>query len=91
MLRGVSDPPEGSKMPAFPFRPRLVCSSWKVSSMNFARTEFSEVRCFLVFLAFCFVLCPSAHTLPSNKSTLCSLRGQLDRRVKAQDSYLLSS
>ena len=42
MLRGMSDPREGSKILTFPFRPRLVCSSfvhlrsaWKVISQKF--------------------------------------------------------
>jgi hypothetical protein len=43
MIRGVSDLCEGSKILSFFFRPRLVCSSWKVNSMHFALTEFSEV------------------------------------------------
>jgi hypothetical protein len=55
MLRGVSNPREGSKILTFLYRPRLECSSWKVNSMNFARTEFSEVRRFLGAVT-CFVL-----------------------------------
>ena len=49
--QGVSNPPEGSKILMFLFRPRLVCSSllhlrcsWKECSANyFALMEFSEV------------------------------------------------
>ena len=51
MVRGVSSPPEGSKILSFLFRLRLVCtsllhlrSSWKGYSTNFAHTEFSAVR-----------------------------------------------
>jgi hypothetical protein len=51
MLRGVSDPCEGSKILCFLFRPPLVCSSllhlrsaWKILSANFGFTEFYEVR-----------------------------------------------
>jgi len=47
---------------------------------NFAFTEFYEVRC---FLAICRVLCPGAHTLPSHRSMLPSLRGQLTPREGA--------
>ena len=51
MVRGVSNPREGSKILTFLFRPRLVCSSllhlrssWKEDSANyFASTVFSEV------------------------------------------------
>ena len=51
MLRGVSNPREGSKILSVLFRPRLVCSSflhlrssWKGNSAKFAVTEFSGVR-----------------------------------------------
>ena len=52
MLRGVSNPREGSKIITFLYRPRLVCSSflnllcsWKDNSANyFALTEFYEVH-----------------------------------------------
>ena len=47
MVRGVSNPREGSKILTFLFRSRLVCSSllhlrssWKVNSANFRFTEF---------------------------------------------------
>jgi hypothetical protein len=51
MIRGVSNPREGSKILSFVFRPRLVCSSllhlrssWKVNAANyFALCAFSEV------------------------------------------------
>jgi hypothetical protein len=50
MVRGVSNPREGSEVLTFLFRTRLVCSSllqligsWKVNCANFALTEFSEV------------------------------------------------
>ena len=51
MLRGVSNPREGSKILTFLFGPRLVCSSllhllssWKVNTANyFALCAFSEV------------------------------------------------
>jgi hypothetical protein len=51
MVRGVSNPRKGSKIPTFLFRTRLVCSpllhlrsSWKGCSANyFALMEFSEV------------------------------------------------
>ncbi len=39
MVRGVSNPREGSKMLTFLYRPRLVCSSlirsWKVNFANY--------------------------------------------------------
>ena len=51
MLRGVSNPREGSKILFFLFRPPLDCgsllylrSSWKVNCANFRFTAFSEVR-----------------------------------------------
>jgi hypothetical protein len=52
MLRGVSNPREGSKMPVFLYGPRLVRSSllylrcsWKGYSANYlALREFYEVR-----------------------------------------------
>ena len=51
MVRGMSNPPEGSKILMFLFRHLLVCgsllhlrSSWKECSANyFALMEFSEV------------------------------------------------
>jgi hypothetical protein len=51
LARGMSSPPEGSKILTFLSRPRVVCSSllyllssWKVNSpqSNFHSTEFSE-------------------------------------------------
>ena len=53
MVRGLSNPREGSKLLSFLFRPRMVCSSllhlrssWKVNSpkLDFRFTAFSEVR-----------------------------------------------
>ena len=44
MVRGVSNPREGSEIRSFLFRSRLVCGSWNVNSTTtFAMTEFSEV------------------------------------------------
>jgi hypothetical protein len=50
MLRGVSNPCEGSKILFVLFRPRLVCSSllhlrsaWNVNSQKFALRGFSAV------------------------------------------------
>jgi hypothetical protein len=52
LARGMSSPPEGSKILTFLSRPRVVCSSllhllssWKVNSpqSNFHSTAFSEV------------------------------------------------
>jgi hypothetical protein len=51
MVRGVSEPREGSKILTFLSRPRQVCSSllhlrsaWKVHSPKFAAAGLSEVR-----------------------------------------------
>src|SRR5215211_1421008 len=51
IVRGVSDPREGSKILTFLFRSRPVCilllhlkRSWKVDSANFAFVVFSGVR-----------------------------------------------
>jgi hypothetical protein len=51
LVRGVSNPREGSKILFFLFRPRLVCysllhlrRSGKVNSSNFACMEFSDVH-----------------------------------------------
>jgi hypothetical protein len=51
MVRGVSEPREGSKILTFLSRPRQVCSSllhlrsvWKVNSPKFAAAGLSEVR-----------------------------------------------
>jgi hypothetical protein len=42
MVRGVSDPREGSKMLTFLFRSRLVCSS--LTSPKLVEDEFCELR-----------------------------------------------
>jgi hypothetical protein len=79
MVRGVSNPREGSKILSFLIRPRLVCSSllhlrssWMVNSANFAFTVLRSSFTSRAALPWCSdVLCALAHIHSTQTRVRC--------------------